>query len=154
MAHQGDPVGGYRLIREGYEIHSRIGMYAGNTETLGYAAEALLIAAEWTRADRELDEAMTLAERIGEFALYPYLLRLRGELALRDGRDRAREHLGASLALARSQGGKIDELKALVSLCKHGLATLDERAALRRVFDTFALGRDVPFMEIAAAFLA
>ena len=154
MAHQGDPVGGHRLIREGYEIHSRIGMYAGNTETLGYAAEALLIAAEWSRADRQLDEAMTLAERIGEFALYPYLLRLRGELALRDGRDRAREHLGASLALARSQGGKIDELKALVSLCKHGLATSDEREALRRVFDSFTLGREVPFMEIAAAFLA
>jgi hypothetical protein len=129
-------------------------MFAGNTETLGHAAEALLMVEDWRRADLQIDEAMTLAERIGEFAPYPYLLRLRGELALRDGRDRAREHLGASLALARSQGGKFDELKALISLCRHGLATSDERAALRQVFDSIVGGRDVPFMENAATFLS
>ncbi len=46
MARLSSPLEGFRLIREGYEVHARLGMYTGNTETLGYAAEALLMAGD------------------------------------------------------------------------------------------------------------
>jgi len=153
-AHLGDPLAGHRLIREGYAIYESLGMFAGNTETLGYAAKALMLAGDWAQADRVLDEGQALADRIHEHVAYPYLLRLRAEIALQYSRDRARELWLQSLAMAREQGAPYDELKVLVSLCKHGLENNSERDALRRLFDSLTQARDLPFMRRAAGFLA
>src|SRR4030095_4592439 len=57
LAHAGSPRDGHRLIREGYEVHARIGMYAGNTETLGYAAMALVLAGDWEQAELQIEES-------------------------------------------------------------------------------------------------
>jgi tetratricopeptide (TPR) repeat protein len=52
QARLGDPRGGHRLIREGYDQVARIGMRAFAGETLGYAAEALLLAGDAASARR------------------------------------------------------------------------------------------------------
>ena len=49
-ARMGEPREGYRRIREGYEENTRLGMLAGASETLGYAAEALMLAVDWDAA--------------------------------------------------------------------------------------------------------
>jgi DNA-binding winged helix-turn-helix (wHTH) protein/tetratricopeptide (TPR) repeat protein len=129
LAQAGKAREGHRLIREGFEMHERLSMFAGNTETLGYAAEALVLARDWIHADRQLDDAMALGERIGEFAMYPYLLRLRAEVAVgQDDPPKARELLRESLKVAHRQRATLDELKALTALCKHGLASRCLRA--------------------------
>jgi DNA-binding winged helix-turn-helix (wHTH) protein/tetratricopeptide (TPR) repeat protein/Cdc6-like AAA superfamily ATPase len=153
-SHLGDPATGYRLIREGYALYEGLGMFAGNTETLGYAAKALMLGGRWSEADCVLDEAQALADRIHEHAMYPYLLRLRAEVALQQSRDRGRELWLESLAMARRQGAPYDQMKALVSLCKHGLAGNTERDALRQLFGQLTQARDLPFMQRAAGFLA
>ena len=62
----GQPREGYRLIREAFEENRRLGMMAGGSETLGYGAEALALAADWDAAQRELEEALQFADRYGE----------------------------------------------------------------------------------------
>ena len=49
-ARMGKPREGYELIREAYEANTRLGMLAGTSEILGYAAEALLLAGDLDRA--------------------------------------------------------------------------------------------------------
>jgi tetratricopeptide (TPR) repeat protein len=62
-AHLGDPRAGHRLIREGCEQASRIGMRAFAGETLGYAAEASMLAGDWSAARLELLGCTALCER-------------------------------------------------------------------------------------------
>ena len=64
----GTPREGFQNIRTGYECHAKLGMYAGNTEVLGHATEALLVAGDLPEAERQLDEAFALAHRIQEKA--------------------------------------------------------------------------------------
>ncbi len=51
QARQGGALAGYRLIRAAYEANIAVGMRAGGSETLGYAAEALLLAGDAEAAD-------------------------------------------------------------------------------------------------------
>ncbi len=51
-ARMGKPREGYELIREAYEENTRLGMISGASETLGYAAEALLLAGDSTERAR------------------------------------------------------------------------------------------------------
>ena len=66
QARTGDPNGGFRLIREAYEEVLRLGVRAGGSELLGYAAEALVRAGDWRAAQRQLDEAFEIANSLGE----------------------------------------------------------------------------------------
>jgi tetratricopeptide (TPR) repeat protein len=66
QSRMGQPREGYRLIREAFEENRRLGMMAGGSETLGYGAEALALAADWDAAQRELEEALQFADRYGE----------------------------------------------------------------------------------------
>jgi hypothetical protein len=154
-AHLGNPREGHRLIREGFEIHAKLGMFAGNTETLGYSAKALVLARDWDAAARQLDEALGLADRMGERATYAYLLRVRSEVvAAREGPDRARDVLHEALTAARRQQSRLDELKVLNYYCRQGLAEDTEREALRRAYEAFPEGRELPFLKNVAATLA
>ena len=87
-ARRGQPREGYRLIREGYEANTRLGMLAGGSETLGYGAEALVLAGDWDAAEAQLREALQVADAHGERVYLPqlYLIeaaiaRARGEFA-------------------------------------------------------------------------
>jgi DNA-binding winged helix-turn-helix (wHTH) protein/tetratricopeptide (TPR) repeat protein len=155
LAHLGSPREGHRLIREGYEVHARLGMYAGNTETLGYAAMALVRAGDWEQAETQIEESVALAERIDERVMYPYLLRLRGLAALtRGGRQQGQERLLEALAAARAHEAPYDELKCLYLMEKEQLVPDAEAGAMRRVFELLTQGRQTPFMQKVAAALA
>jgi hypothetical protein len=105
-AHLGDPRAGYRLIREGYEQVRRCGMKAYAGETLGYAAEALLLAGDGAAARKQIEEARQSAEAAEDRSCLPRLLMLEARVAdaLGEGR-RARDSLHEAVAEARTQGG-------------------------------------------------
>lgn len=84
-ARLGNPREGYRHILEGYRCHTRLGMYAGCTEVLAYAAEALILAGDWQAAEQQISEAFELAGRIGERLAIPQLKLLRARIHLANG---------------------------------------------------------------------
>jgi tetratricopeptide (TPR) repeat protein len=154
-ARLGDPRAGHRLIREGYDHVARLGVRGWATETLGYAAEALALAGDWTGARRELDEAMQCARDTGEGKYCTQLLILSGRIA--DGLGDARQALKSmqeAVADARAREAPWLELLALSALCERADATAEDRAALRRVVDELTEGRDTPPMARARALLS
>ncbi|HYM48661.1 MAG TPA: AAA family ATPase, partial [Burkholderiaceae bacterium] len=131
-----DPRAGYRLIKDGYEQAVRLEMRVWASETLGYAAEALARAGDWTGARRELEEAMRCAEAVGERLYLPQLLLLDARIAAALGEsDRARESVRQAVAEARAQEAPWLELLALRELCGHDDATAKDRRALAALVD-------------------
>jgi tetratricopeptide (TPR) repeat protein len=70
-ARMGQPLEGYRRIREAYDENRQLGMLAGGSETLGYAAEALLLAGNYDAAEHELEEALEIVQAHGERVYLP-----------------------------------------------------------------------------------
>ena len=79
----GCPNGGAarRLIADSERVRRQraLGMLAGASETLGYATEALLLAGDLDGAQRQLEEALQIADKLGERVYLPqlFLLKLR-----------------------------------------------------------------------------
>lgn len=154
-AHLGSPLEGYRLIRQGYEGHAKLGMFAGNTETLAYAAEALILAGDWKGAEAQLDEAMQLAQRIQESVMLTNLLLLRARVAAgRNERTRARELMQEALAIAQNQSSPYFQLRALLALCESDDRTATDVQALRELLTSLREGLDMPLARQAAALVA
>jgi hypothetical protein len=138
LARTGDPHGGFQLIREAYEEDSHLGMRAGGSELLGYAAEALLRAGEWRAAQQQLDEALDIVVTLGERVYLPQLLLI--EAAISEARgDAAAAHasLRRALAEARAQGAPWLEHMALRALCERGNPTNADRRALAKLTRQF-----------------
>jgi tetratricopeptide (TPR) repeat protein len=122
------------------------------SETLGYAAEALARAGDWTGARRELEEAMRCAEAVGERLYLPQLLLLDARIADALGEsDRARESMRQALAEARTQEAPWLELLALSELCGHDDATAKDRQALAALVDQLPEASDTKAVENAVA---
>jgi tetratricopeptide (TPR) repeat protein len=131
QARQGEARGGYRLIRKAYEGNTAVGMRAGGSETLGYAAEALLLAGDVDGAERELNEALRIGDVHGERVYLPQLLLTEAAIARARGQKAAADaSLRRALEEARRQQAPWLELVALVELCEHGGADKLERQAL------------------------
>ena len=131
QARSGDPNGGFRLIREAYEDDLRLGMRAGGSEVLGYAAEALLRAGDWRAAQRQLDEAFEIVNSLGERVYLPQLMLIEAAIAeARGDVASAYESMRRAVTEARMQEAPWLELMALRELCAHDDATDDERRAL------------------------
>jgi DNA-binding winged helix-turn-helix (wHTH) protein/tetratricopeptide (TPR) repeat protein len=130
-ARMGQPREGHRQIREAYEENIQLGMLAGSSEILGYAAEALSLAGDWDAARQELQEALRVADLHAERVYLPQLYLLEGTIARALGDPAA---AGASLrhALeeARAQEAPWLELLALTALCEHGDGTAKDKGAL------------------------
>jgi tetratricopeptide (TPR) repeat protein len=143
QAQLGDPREGYRLIREGYEENVRLGMLSGASEVLGYAAEALVLAGDWSAARQQLDEAMQTADTLGERVYLPQLLLLEARIAdTRREPARAREWIRQALAEARAQEARWLELTALLALCEREDATAEDVQALASLIDQLTEGLD------------
>ena len=130
-ARNGRPQEGHRLIREAYDSNTQLGMRAGASEVLGYAAEALLLAGDVQAAQAQLQEALQIADEMGEGVYLPQLLLLQAAIA----RARRRPEAGAAsvrraVEEARKQQAPWLELIALVELCAHRNASTAERQAL------------------------
>jgi len=133
-ARTGAPLEGYRRIREAHESNVRLGMLAGASETLGYAAEALLLSGDWRAAQQQLEAAMTLASRSGELVYQPQLSLLEAAIAQARGDDpQAEATLRRAVVEARAQEAPWLELLALLALCESVYATDADRATLATI---------------------
>jgi hypothetical protein len=122
---------GYRRIREAYEDNTRIGMLAGGSETLGYAAEALLLAGDHDAARRELDEALQLARARGERVYLSQLFLIEAAIARGCGQSAAAlASVRRAVEEARAQQAPWLELNALIELGEGGGAKAEDRRAL------------------------
>jgi DNA-binding winged helix-turn-helix (wHTH) protein len=142
-ARMGRPRDGYRRIREAYEDNTRLGMLAGGSEVLGYAAEAMVLAGDWDGAQHELEDALQVANRLGERVYLPQLFvmqaaiaRARGDRATADAANRR------AIAEARAQEAPWLELMALIELCDCDSATAKDRRALAALVDQLPEARD------------
>jgi DNA-binding winged helix-turn-helix (wHTH) protein/tetratricopeptide (TPR) repeat protein len=135
-ARKGRPDEGHRLIREAYEHNTRLGMRAGASEVLGYAAEALLLAGDTEGAQAALHEALRVADELGEGVYLPQLLLLQAAIARAQGRpEAAAVSVRRAVDEARAQEAPWLELLALAELCAHHGASTPERQALAVLVD-------------------
>lgn len=130
-ARAGQPVEGHRLIQEAYEQNVRLGMRAGASEVLGYAAEALLLAGDHDGARARLHEALQVADELGERVYLPQLLLLEAAVARVQCRaDAAVASARRAVQEARAQEAPWVELLALAELCEHHGVTAEDGLAL------------------------
>lgn len=154
-ARMGKPLEGYQSIREAYEDNVRLGMLAGASENLGYAAEALLLAGDLVRARAQVDEAMSIVERRGERVYLPQLLLTEAAIALAGGRrDAGEAAIRRAIAESRAQEAQWLELVSLVDLAESGCATATDRAALAALVQELPEAKDTTAVKRAELLLA
>lgn len=153
-ARQGKPLEGFRQIRAAYEENTALGMIAGSSETLGYAAEALVLQGDWDDAEEQLRQAFQIVNTYGERIYLPQLLLTQAAIA------RARSQLAesdASIRLAiteaRAQGALWLELLAATELCEQKTATANDYRALGAIVSQLNQETDTPAISKARAVL-
>jgi hypothetical protein len=154
QAHLGSPREAFTRIRQGYETYARLGMYGGNTESLGYAGEALLLAGDLAGADAQLDEAFALARRIEEHVEVPSFMLLRGRVALARGDvAAARASMREALLESRAHPSAHHELKILIALCDLPDVDRADLDALRSVYSSLSEAHGLPIFRRASELL-
>ena len=135
-ARMGAPRDGYERIREAYEDNARLGMLAGASEVLGYATEALLLADDLDAAQKHLEEALHIADKLGERVYLPQLFLMEATIARARGeRKGADASVRRAIAEARAQEAPWLELIALTELCERDRVRPEDRSALAAVVD-------------------
>jgi hypothetical protein len=153
-ARMGQPRDGYRRIREAYEDNTRVGMLAGGSEVLGYATEALVLAGDWDGAQRELEDALQVANTLGERVYLPQLFVMQAAIArARGDRAAADAAIRRAIAEARAQEAPWLELMALIELCDRHSATAKDRRALGALIDQLPEALNTPASGKARALL-
>jgi DNA-binding winged helix-turn-helix (wHTH) protein/tetratricopeptide (TPR) repeat protein len=136
QAVNGAPIEGHRLIRDAFDENTRLGMRSGAGEVLGYAVQALLLAGQLDAAQRQLDEALEVAEQLSERVYLPQLWLLAAAIARAQGRrDDGAASVRRAIEEARASEAPWFELQALVDLCEHHAAAAAERSALVALVD-------------------
>ncbi len=155
QAHLGEPDEGYERIVAGYQTRMRQGLYAGATEALAYAAEALAEAGRWKEAKEKVLESLAFARERNERLLLPEhsLILARLERALGNV-ESARKALVEGRDEARAQRALMPELKALVALAELPDRTGADLEALENAYARVTEGFDVPACVRARAILA
>ncbi len=120
-------------------------------------AKAFEIAGEIGEAVTLLDDALQIVERTGERWLEADLNREKGQLVLRQGHPVAAEELyRKAQSIARKQGAKLWELRAVASLARlwrdQGRCA-EARDLLAPVYDWFTEGFATPDLKEARALL-
>ena len=153
-ARMGRPRDGYRRIREAYEDNTRLGMLAGGSEVLGYATEALVLAGDWDGAQHELEEALQVANTLGERVYLPQLFMMQAAIArARGDRAAADAAIRRAIAEARAQEAPWLELMAAIELCDRHSATAKDRRALTALVDQLPEALNTPAAGKARALL-
>ena len=136
QARRGKPLQGFRQIRAAYEENRALGMIAGSSETLGYAAEALLLHGDCSGADEQLRQALDIVNTYGERIYLPQLLLTEGSIARARGQDAdAEASVRRAVTEARAQGALWLELLALTELCAGATAAGEDHRRLRAIVD-------------------
>ena len=148
------PRDGYRRIRDAYEDNVRLGMLAGASEILGYATEALLLAGDLDGAQTQLEEALHIADKLGERVYLPQLYLMEAAIARARGeRTAADASVRRAIAEARAQEAPWLELMALIELCERDRATPQDRNALAALIDQLPEASDTTAMAKARALI-
>jgi ATP/maltotriose-dependent transcriptional regulator MalT len=150
----GAPRDAHRRIREAYEQNARLGMLAGGSEVLGYAAEALVLAGDWDAAEEQLKEAMQTAKAHAERVYLPQLFLIQAAIARARGQSgTAHGCVRQALAEARAQEAPWLELMALLELCEHSGAKAEDRHALAALVDQLPEASNTTAVTRASALL-
>ncbi len=135
-ARSGSALEGFRQIRDAHDENTALGMMAGASENLGYAAEALLLHGDWQAAQEQLDQALEIVETYGERIYLPQLLLTESAIAHARGEpDAATASNRCAIEEARVQGAAWLELLALTELCERGAATDKDRQVLATLIE-------------------
>src|SRR5262249_5500227 len=127
---------------------------------LGSLSEGLAGSGSLAEAQSTNEQALADSKRDGQGWYLPELLRIRGELLLRDGRAEAvamgEACLLEGIETARDQGALLWELRAAMSLAQ--LRVTQDRAAdaqhtLAPIYDRFKEGFDTADLRAASALL-
>ena len=153
-ARMGQAADAYRRIREAYDENAGLGMVTGGSETLGYAAEALLLAGEIEGAQKQLEEALAFARRVGERVYLPQLFLIEAAIARARGSPQgAASSIRRALAEARADEAPLIELVSLIELCETAEATATDRRALAALVEKLPEARNEPMFAKAQAIL-
>ena len=145
MARLGDPKAGLALIQDGLRRKLRIGSIANCTEVMGYAAEAMILAGDWTGAEEELSKAFERARELGEWVYSPMLMLLQGRAAAGRGDPAsALRRLREAVATARKQEALGFELKIACALAEHPDSLPEDRVALALLLKRLPEGANAP----------
>jgi tetratricopeptide (TPR) repeat protein len=154
-ARMGEALAGYRQIRAAYEENTRLGMLAGGSETLGYAAEALVLAGDWDAAQQQLQEALQHADKYAERVYLPQLYLIEAAIARGRGDSAgARASVRRALTEARAQEAPWLELLALVELCEGKRATAEDRQTLAALVEQLPEAANTTAFKKAQALLS
>jgi hypothetical protein len=154
-ARRGKALEGFRQIRDAHDENTALGMMAGASENLGYAAEALLLHGDWHAAQEQLDQALEIVGGYGERIYLPQLLLIEGAIAQARGEpDVAAASIRRAIGEAREQGATWLELLALTELCERGAAKRQDRRALAALVDQLDEASDTTALIRARALLA
>ena len=153
-ARKGNALEGFRQIRAAHDENTALGMMAGASENLGYAAEALLLHGDWQAAQLQLNEALEVVRTYGERIYLPQLRLIEGTIAqARGDPDAAMASIRLAVEEARAQGACWLELLALTELCERDAATDEDRHALAALVDQLDEAGDTTALARARALL-
>ncbi len=151
-ARMGAPRDGYQRIRDAYDENARLGMLAGASEVLGYATEALLLAGDLVQAQKQLEQALEIADKLGERVYLPQLYLMEAAIARARGeRKAAAASVRRAIAEARTQDAPWLELVALTELCERDHATPEDRSTLAALVDQLPEASDTTAVAKARA---
>jgi predicted ATPase len=115
----GDVAGGISLLRIGASTYSATGAETRISYHFALLAKGCEIAGQVEEALFLLDDALQIAERMGERWFAAELHRHKGQLLLRQGdAETAEELYRRALTIAEEQGAKLWELRAAMSLAR------------------------------------
>jgi len=155
QARLGEPLDGYRQIRAAYEENVGLGMLAGSSEVLGYAAEALLLAGRPDAAQAQLDQAFQRARDLDERVYLPQLHVLQARIADGEGRaEAARAALSEGLQEAQRQQAPWLALSVALAAWQLIGGGTAELAELEGICGRLGEGQDTAPMRRARALLA
>jgi predicted ATPase len=153
---RGDIEAGAAELQAGLEVYRGIGADSGLPHYLSAHAEVLGRKGQAAQGLAALDEAFGIVARTDERWWEPELYRLRGELMLQAGgrAAQARASLQRAHAVAVERGAHALQLRAAVSLVRHGVGDPDAaRALVREAMSHFAGNGDCRDVREAAEVL-
>jgi predicted ATPase len=157
---RGEFAAGSVALRTALDTCDKTGWTRGYPEFLGALAEGLAGLGQLTEGLATIDEALARSERNEERWCVAELLRIKGELILREGAlqaaTAAERHFLHSLDWARRQGALSWELRTSTSLARlqHDQGRITEaRSLLQSVYDQFSEGFETADLMTAKGYL-
>jgi DNA-binding winged helix-turn-helix (wHTH) protein/tetratricopeptide (TPR) repeat protein len=150
--HLGRPLAGFRQIREACEQNQALGMISGASETLGYAAEALVLHGDFEHAQEQLDQAFHIVNAYGERIFVPQLRLIQAAIERSRGDTAAAEaSIRSAITEARAQGALWLELLARTELAERATPTLEDWQALSACVERLGEADDTSLFAKARA---